>query len=446
MIPEAWRQGEVAVVGLGRSGTAASRWLASQGIAVYASDAASTPSLEASADDLRRSGVTVELGGHDLGRIERAQVVVVSPGVPPNAAPIATARRAGIEVVAELDLGARILDRSHFIAVTGTNGKTTTTALIAHLLNTSGVHAAAVGNIGRPLTDLAGDPTCPEWIAVEVSSFQLHDAPHLSPAVGVLTNLAPDHLDRYPNIESYYEDKRLLFRNADAASVWILNADDAAVLSLASGVKGSFRHWSLEQPSDAWHDRQGDRLVVDDSTLLARSELHLLGDHNVANALAATLAVLAAGVSAAAAARGLRTFSAPPHRLEPVRTLHGVQWINDSKATNVSATSVALRAMMHPYVLILGGRAKGERFDVLKPGAHCRHIVAYGEARHLIVEELGSERVIDVVERFDDAVRRAGEHAVPGDAVLLSPACASFDQFGSFAERGNRFREIVEGM
>ncbi len=446
MIPEAWRQGEVAVVGLGKSGTAATLWLAGHGVAVYASDAALTPLLDEAARQLRSLGVTVELGGHDLPRIERASAVIVSPGVPPDAAPIVAARRAGIEVVAELDLGVRIMDESKVIAVTGTNGKTTTTALIAHVLDSAGVPAVAVGNIGRPLTALASDPRCPEWVVVEASSFQLHDAPHLAPAVGVMTNLAPDHLDRYADVAAYYDDKRLLFRNADDSSVWVLNADDGAVLELAQGVAGARRYWSLEKPSDAWYDREKDHLVIGESTLLTRSRLQLLGDHNVANALAAALASLATGLPLDAVARGLETFTAPPHRLEIVRTVNGVRWINDSKATNVSAASVALSAMTQPYVLVLGGRAKGERFDALDPGPLCRAIVVYGEATDRIVGELVANVSVDVIERFDEAVRHAGALASPGDVVLLSPACASFDQFGSFADRGDRFRDIVGGL
>jgi UDP-N-acetylmuramoylalanine--D-glutamate ligase len=444
MIPSGWRKGEVAVVGLGTSGVAASTWLAGNGVTVYASDAAATPALESSASRLRLLGVEVDLGRHDLARIGRARAVVVSPGVPPGAAPIVAARNAGVEVIAELDLGAGLLEDVGLVAVTGTNGKTTTTLLVAHLLNAAGVRAETAGNIGRPLTELATAMIRPEWIAAEVSSFQLHDAPHLAPAIGILTNLAPDHLDRYPDLQSYYEDKRLLFRNATDSSVWVLNGDDPAVLELARGVAGLHRHWSLVQPSDAWYDRAAEHLVLDEGTVVSRGRLRLLGDHNVANALAAALAARAAGVSSHAVAIGLETFAAPPHRLEPVGTVGGVQWINDSKATNVAATAVALRATTGPYVLILGGRPKGERFDSLEPGPRCRRVVAYGEAAGRILEELGPLVPVERVDGFDAAVARARALAIPGDVVLLSPACASFDQFGGFAERGERFRQLAE--
>jgi UDP-N-acetylmuramoylalanine--D-glutamate ligase len=447
MIPDAWRGGEVAVVGLGRSGVAAGKWLAAHGVSVYASDVAEGEAVLQGARQLADLGAAVETGRHDLERIRAARAVVVSPGVPPDAPPLAAARDAGVEVIAELDLAVRQLGASRLAVVTGTNGKTTTTALLAHLLGAAGFRAEAAGNIGRPLTELATDDALPDWIAVEVSSFQLHDAPHLVPAIGVLTNLAPDHLDRYPDVEAYYADKRLLFRNATADSVWVLNADDRAVLDLARGAAGEQRHWSLEQRRDAWFDRAAGQLMLDDEPLLARAELGLLGDHNVANALAAALAAASAGVATTDIARGLATFLPQPHRLEPVATVRDVEWINDSKATNVSAAGVALRAMTGPYVVIMGGRHKGEPYAALAPlPGVCRAIVAYGEAADSIAADLARAAPLERVARFDDAVARAAQLAQAGDVVLLSPACSSFDQFANFEQRGLHFRKLVEAM
>ncbi len=447
MIPDAWRRGEVAVIGMGRSGVAAGKWLTAHEVSVYASDVADGEAVQTGARELRAAGADVQTGGHDLDRIRAAQVVIVSPGVPPDAPPVAAAREAGVEIIAELDLAAQQLRDAKLVAVTGTNGKTTTTALLAHLLVTGGLEAEAAGNIGRPLTELASDAAPPEWVAVEVSSFQLHDAPHLAPSIGVLTNLAPDHLDRYPDVDAYYADKRLLFRSAAADSVWVLNGDDRAVLELARDAAGAHRHWSLTERTDAWFDRDAGWLMLRDRPLLARGEFGLLGDHNVANALAAALAAASAGVGAAYIARGLTTFRPPRHRLEPVATVREVSWIDDSKATNVSAAGVALQAMTGSYVVILGGRHKGEPYASLTPllGA-CRAVVAYGEAADVIAADLSGAVTLERVERFDDAVARAAALAQPGDAVLLSPACASFDQFTSFEQRGRRFRELVEAM
>lgn len=442
MIPDAWRRGEVAVIGLGRSGAAAAKWLAAHGVTVYASDAHRTPGLEATATELERRGIAVGLGGHDVARIRDAAAVILSPGVPPEVPAVAAARAAGVEVLAELDLAARVLGDTKLIAVTGTNGKTTTTALVAHLLAAGGVTSVAAGNIGRPLIDVATDRY--EWIAVEVSSFQLHDAPHLAPAIGVLTNLAPDHLDRYADVEAYYADKRRLFRHATDASVWVLNVDDPGVLALAEGAPGSRRVFSVAAPADAWLDRTRSALMLDGQVLLPRDRLRLLGDHNAANALAASLAARAAGVEPRAIAAGLASFQALPHRLEPVTERDGVLWLNDSKATNVASTRVALAAMTRAYVLILGGRGKGEGFDVLVPLLHerCRAVVAYGEARERVSRDLAGVDT-HVVEGFDAAVRRAAELSRAGDVLLLSPACASYDQFANYEERGARFRALA---
>jgi len=268
MIPEAWRRGEVAVVGLGKSGVAATTLLARERVRVYASDGAEQPYGGGAAVAALRAlpGVTVQVGGHDLARIRAAAGVVASPGVPPDAPPLAAARAARVPIVSELDLGFRALqDRGvRCIAVTGTNGKTTTTALVAQLLQAGGLRAVAAGNIGRPLADVALDPQPWQWLAVEVSSFQLHDSADFAPDVGILTNLAPDHLDRYPSVTAYYADKRLLFRNAAAGSVWVLNGDDPPALALAAGAAGRTLRFSLRVPAAAWYDA-------------ARRELRLAG-------------------------------------------------------------------------------------------------------------------------------------------------------------------------
>ena len=446
MIPASWRVGEVAVVGLARTGSAAGRWLLAQGVRVYASDSADTPAVRAAAETLAGLGAAVDVGRHDLPRIGRAAGVVVSPGVPPAAPPLATARTAGVQIVAELDLAARALERTRLIVVTGTNGKTTTTALIAHILTSAGVPAAAAGNIGRPLIELALDPQPPTWAAVEASSFQLHDAPHLSPAVGVVTNLAPDHLDRYASVDDYYADKRRLFANARDTSLWVLNADDPGVLALAEGAAGRRRTFRTTGPADAWYDVRAGSLMLDDTPLVDREALPLLGDHNVANALAAVLAATTAGATAAAAAGALCSFRALPHRLEPVAERDGVMWINDSKATNLASTAVGVRAMERPFVLILGGRHKGEPYTGLLPllRARCRGIVAYGEAAPLVVRDLSGAIAVTRTDTLAAAVAAARGRARRGDAVLLSPACSSFDQFANYEERGTAFRHLVE--
>jgi len=451
-LPDAWRNGVVAVVGLGKSGVAAARLLAREGVRVYASDGSDHPYAGAAAEALRGlPGVEVDLGRHDLAKIRTAVGVVVSPGVPPDAAPLAAAREAGVEIVSELDLGFRALAASgetHCIAITGTNGKTTTTALVAHLLATAGLKAGAAGNIGRPLADVAVAGDRYRWLSVEVSSFQLHDSPHFAPDVGILTNLAPDHLDRYPSVDAYYADKRLLFRNARPAHVWVLNADDPAVLELARGVPGQRALFSLKKPADAWYDAGAGLLRFGGAALLPREDLHLLGDHNVANALAAALAVHEAGVPPGLIGEGLRSFQALPHRLEPVREVNGVLWINDSKATNIASTVVAIEAMSRPFVLLLGGRHKGEPYTRLAPllANRARLVIAYGEAGPIVEQDLKGGTPLERGTTFEDVVARARHAARPGDAVLLSPACSSYDMFKNYEERGATFRKLVEAM
>ncbi len=447
---EAWRGPglEVAVIGLGKSGVAASRLLRRHGVSVYASDGGTGAALTEQAAALGADGIEADIGRHDLARIGRAAAAIVSPGVPPEAAPLRAARDAGVPVLAEAELGLRCLPRSRVLAITGTNGKTTTTALTAHLLVAGGLKAVSAGNIGRPLSAVALEDDPPDWLAVELSSFQLHDMPGLAPTAGVLTNLSPDHLDRYPALADYYADKAQLFRNATDASTWITNGDDPEVERMSAPVAGIHRRFSTTRVADGWYDRRSRALMLGRDTLLARGELMLLGDHNVANALAAAMAASVAGVSLTALAEGLRSFRALPHRLEPVREVGGVLWINDSKATNIASTEVALAALDRPYVLLLGGRHKGEAYTRLTPllAKGCRAVVAYGEAGPLVQADLGGSARVVGAGSFAEVLATAGRLAEPGDAVLLSPACSSYDMFRNYEERGATFRAAVEAL
>ncbi len=449
MIPDGWRRGEVAVVGLARSGVAAARLLRAHGLAVYASDAASGEALRAESERLAAIGCAVELGRHDADRIARAGVLVLSPGVPPDAAPVRAALGAGVPVVSELDLAARFLPDTRLIVTTGTKGKSTTSAIIAAILEAAGLGPGlAAGNIGAPLADVALAGTAPAWLAVEASSFQLHDCPALAPAVGVLTNLSPDHLDRYPTLEAYYADKARLFANASADSRWVTSGDDAAVVAMSAGAAGTHERFSLDvQLADAWFDRSAGWLIVRGMPLLRRADLRLLGDHNVANALAAALAV-PPGTDRDRIAAALRGVRALHHRLEPVGEVGGVLWVNDSKATTVSAARSAVTSVTRPVVLLLGGRDKGGDFGELAAVlAGARGVVAYGEAGERIARELeGRAPVARERGGFDAVLARARGLARPGDAVLLSPACSSFDMFANAEERGDVFTAWVRAL
>lgn len=484
MIPDIWRIGEIAVVGLGKSGTAVSTLLAREGARVYASDAGSGAGVETSAALLRPLGVEVDVGGHDLDRIARATLVVASPGVAPTAPPLQRAREAGLPIIGEVEVALHAIPALRYIAITGTNGKSTVTALIAHLLRGLGLDAVAAGNIGMPLSEVALRDRRPDWVSLEMSSFQLHDTPSVNPAVGVVTNLSADHLDRYASVDEYFADKAMLFRNAHDRSRWVLNADDEAVMRLAerrpitpprgsrrvqmpeadgprpSGVRAALRGETYtvslsRRDTAAWYDRENGQLVVLGKPVAPRRELPLIGDHNVANALFALLSVMAADPvhetpdARARLADALRSFQGLPHRLELAGEYEGVRWINDSKATNVSSTLVALRGMDQPTILLLGGRHKGEPYTALADELRrtVKAVIAYGEAAPIIVQDVGGTVPTEQMGRsFEEIVERARALAVPGDAVLLSPACSSFDMFKNYEERGTMFKRLAAAV
>ncbi len=444
--------GEVAVVGLGRSGAAVTRLLVREGRTVYASDA-STTGHDAIAAELRALGVTVDVGGHDLERIARAGIVVTSPGIKPSAPPLATATKAGVPIVSEVEVALGALPNTRAIATTGTNGKSTVTALIDHLLRALGQSSVAAGNIGTALSEVALMERHPDWVALELSSYQLHDTPSIAPTVGVLTNLAPDHLDRYASLEAYYRDKDLLFRNATVESNWVTNADDAEVQRRTAHVAGNHFRFSLKDPAqDASAGAHVARCSLLGHPFVRRDEIPLLGDHNVANVLAAALAVASADLRFTTPdaidrlIAGVRSFRGMPHRMEQVGVRDGVLWINDSKATNVSSALVAIAGMTRPTILLLGGKHKGEPYTPLIAPLkrHGKMVLAYGEAAALIEHDLAGHVPLERLgSSFDEVMARARTLAVPGDAVLLSPACSSFDMFTDYEDRGATFRRLA---
>jgi UDP-N-acetylmuramoylalanine--D-glutamate ligase len=456
------RQGVFAVIGLARSGVAVVRLLRAAGLSVYASDASQSGTVMDAAERLRALGASVQVGGHDLEQIRKAAVVVVSPGVPPNAPPIAAALAAGVPVVSEVEIALRLQPALRTIAVTGTNGKTTTTALIGHLLRAIGHDAVDVGNIGMPISEVALRTTVPDWAALELSSFQLHDTPGINPDVGVLTTLSPDHLDRYATVSEYYADKQLMFANASGSSRWVVSGDSDDIRAMVQGVAGRMYEFSTRRQGaevDAYWNRDDNMLYVLQQPVVSRSVLALAGDHNVANALAALLAVMVANAehttaaSVKALATGIATFHALPHRLEPVADADGVQWLNDSKATNVASTKVALEGMTRPAIVLLGGRHKGETYRTLVPELLriAKAVIAYGEAADTIVADLeaplhGRIPVDNMAgATFAQVVSRARRLSRAGDVVLLSPACSSYDMFANYEDRGQTFARLARG-
>jgi UDP-N-acetylmuramoylalanine--D-glutamate ligase len=446
----------ISILGLGASGAAAARLALDKGGYVYVSDSRVEPSAAAGAAELRELGARVELGGHDLERVAGADTVVVSPGIPPDSPVLQALRADGCRWVSEPEFAFRFL-HGPLIAVTGTNGKTTTAAMTAHLLGESGFRVGLGGNIGAdfgpPASGLAlMDPT-PDWFVVEVSSFQLADIVDFSPSIGVVTNLAPDHLDRYPSVAAYYADKARLFENATEESSWVLNGDAPDVEALAGEAPGHRFRFGIRTSEgfDAFL-REG-KLVLRtqegrDEPLLEDRELPTLGRHNTANALAASLTARLAGASPTSIREGLKGFRPLPHRLEPVGHAGGLRWVNDSKATNVAATVGALGSLEGPLVLLLGGKDKGEGLEPLRQALHqgVRAVVLFGQARDRIASALEGSVSFRVVDgSFEDAVAVARELAEEGDVLLLSPACSSFDMFENYVERGRRFSALARG-
>jgi len=318
------------------------------------------------------------------------------------------------------------------------------------------VHAIAAGNIGNAVSELALTDPQPEVVALEVSSFQLGAMERFAPEMGILTNLAPDHLDRYGSVEAYYADKARLFRNATEQSIWVLNGEDPKVRQLPGSAPGQryfFRIDSMPPPEERGGHLTDDgwltlRTDDQDEQLLQRDELKILGAHNIANALAAAIAARLRGMATHTIAQGLRSFRALDHRMEPLGEVDGVLWVNDSKATNIASTRVAIRSLHRPTVLLLGGRHKGEPYTELLPDMNdrVRCVIAYGEAADIVEKDLATATSVERVDGdFEAVVRRARELARPGDAVLLSPACSSYDMFSDYQERGNRFRTLATG-
>ena len=441
---------EVLVIGLGGRGRAACELLRRNGARVTGVDSSDTSALRDDAERLRPLGVEVELGVSALPQ-RQFRLAVVSPTVPTNEQLVRAVAQSKVPIIGELELGyqqARCLS----IAIAGTNGKGTTAELVERVLTNNHRKTVLSGHRGRPVCSIVEQTRELDYLILQVNSFQLELTEFFRPAVAVLMNLAPDHLDRYATAEEYYADKARLFRNADAESAWVVNGDDEAVMRMVEHVAGHKFEFSLKKEAEGYMDAQSGQLMVLGAPLLARSDLPLLGQHNVANTLAATLAVMAADRShqTQTARKGIvkaiESFRSLPHRLELVGEYGGVQWINDSKATNVSSTAVAIDGMERPTVLLLGGRHKGEAYTPLAESVKrkVKRVIAYGEAASIIAKDL--RPVVDVVRLgsdFGEVVRAARAAARAGEAVLLSPACSSYDMFSNYEERGERFRELA---
>jgi UDP-N-acetylmuramoylalanine--D-glutamate ligase len=450
----------ILIVGLGISGIAAARFAKQKGAFVTVTDMAGEKELGVHAAMAHKLGVIMELGKHDIKTFERADLIVLSPGVPHTILPIQRAMAKGVPIVGEFELAARYI-REPVIAVSGTNGKTTTTTLLGSMLENSGVKVFVGGNIGNPLIDYADKTGTADIVVAEVSSFQLDTIHTFRPRVGVLLNITDDHLDRYPDFKSYAQSKGRLFENQQHSDSAVLNGSDPIISSVTKDLharKLLFRYQENSRVEDraAALIRRGDPSTPANITIRMKEHqkisLHLSGTnfpgrHNLENAAAASLAALSVGGTPEGVQSALNDFKGLPHRIEYIATIDHVRFFNDSKATNVDAVIRALETFQEPIVLIMGGRDKGGDFRKLSEPIrhHIKKLILMGEAKHKIksvLKDAYSEKV-QIASSMEAAVISAYHAASPGDIVLLSPACSSFDMYSSYAERGEDFSRVI---
>ncbi|MBZ5535254.1 MAG: UDP-N-acetylmuramoyl-L-alanine--D-glutamate ligase [Acidobacteriia bacterium] len=445
------RGAHVLIVGLKRSGVAAAKLCAEKGARLTVSDSAERAAFSEETAALRDINVEYEFGGHRVQTFLQADLIVASPGVSLSIEPLGAARNKGIEVISELELASRFI-RGRVVAITGSNGKTTTTALTGDVLRAAGFHTLVGGNIGTPLASLVPLSTEESVIVAEVSSFQLEAIPTFRPFVGVVLNVTPDHLDRYSSFEEYVSFKRALFKNQTGAEWAVLNRDDPITARFAPDLQARvwwFSQQALLEDGTVYSDH---RIEVAQggvrTPVIHRPEIPLLGAHNVENCLAAVSAAAILGADFRNVARAITEFPGVEHRLEFLTELKGVKYYNDSKATNVDATRKALEAFEGNVVLILGGKDKGSDYTLLSPllKSRVKTVLLIGSAAGKIEGQLKGVVAMRRCETLQHAVEAAPSLTAPGDVVLLAPACASFDQFENYEHRGRVFKELVWGL
>ncbi|HEX8893127.1 MAG TPA: UDP-N-acetylmuramoyl-L-alanine--D-glutamate ligase [Terriglobales bacterium] len=440
----------VLVVGLGKSGIASALFLADHGARVAVSDTKSEEELHHEIPQLLDRGIVVEAGYHNERTFKEQELIVISPGVPSDVPQLEQARQAGIPVIGEVELAARYL-KGRIVAITGSNGKTTTTALTGEIIAAAGKKILVGGNIGTPAISFVETATDDAYIVLEVSSFQLETIETFHPKIAVVLNVTPDHLDRHHTFENYAAAKARIFENQTAADFAVLNADDATCVAMAAKTKAAVYWFSRQHLGERgsfvrrddiiWRDRDHEQ------TIMPVAEIGLKGAHNVENVLAGVCAGMLAGVDPADIRRAVAAFKAVEHRLEFVATIRGVDYYNDSKATNVDATIKALESFAGGVHVILGGKDKGSDYSVLNPllQERVKRVYTIGAAAPKIESQIKGVPVVSAG-TIDTAVRLAGESAAAGDIVLLAPACASFDQFVSYEHRGRVFKDLVRQM
>jgi UDP-N-acetylmuramoylalanine--D-glutamate ligase len=439
----------VLVVGLGKSGLAAAHFLKERGARVTVSDSRPATLIN-ELSSLLDEGFIVEAGSHGLLTFRRQDLIVVSPGVPMSTPELMTVRAIGAHIIGELELGAQFL-RGEIVAITGSNGKTTTTALLGEILKASGRPTLVGGNIGRPVTAMVAESTPQTWSVLEVSSFQLETVETFRPRIALVLNITPDHLDRHGTFEAYAAAKARITESQTAEDFLVLNAEDAPTQGIAAKTQAQIYWFSARRQIKQGTFVHGDSIFftakegASPEPVMPVAEIGLAGRHNVENVLAAVCAARLAGVPAASVRSAVAAFRAVEHRLEFVRELDGVRYFNDSKATNVDATAKAVEAFPGGIWLILGGKDKDSDYTVLVPllRGRVKTVITIGSAAEKIERQLAGIVKIERAETMERAVALARANATTGDTVLLAPACASFDQFENYEHRGRVFKELV---
>lgn len=441
----------VLVVGLGKSGVGSALFLRERGARVTVSDTKTQEQLKQEIPMLLDRGVTVETGHHGERTFIDQDLIVVSPGVPFNEPHLVRARKQGIPVIGEVELASRYL-KGKIVAITGSNGKTTTTALTGEVLSEGGRKALVGGNIGTPAISLVPNSVEGGFDVLETSSFQLETIETFRPFIAVVVNVTPDHLDRHGSFAAYAAAKGRIFENQTADDYAVLNAEDETCREYAKHIKSQVRWFSTTKEVEVGaYIRDGVILYRDDAgerEIMPLSELKLKGAHNHENVLCAVCSGIIAGCKPEEIRHAISQFKAVEHRLEYVATIDGVQYYNDSKATNVDATTKALESFPSGIHIILGGKDKGSDYTVLKPllKARAKRVYTIGAAAEKIESHLGG--VVDLVRSgtLEIAIKQAAAVAKPGDVILLAPACASFDQFQSYEHRGKVFKQLVKAL
>jgi len=445
----------VVVVGLGRTGAALARFLKTRGASVLVSDMAAESALGDQVQPLREMGLSLELGGHRPESFARADLIVLSPGVPHTIIPVKQAQANGVAVMGEIELASRFI-REPIIAVTGTNGKTTTTELLGRMLKNSDLDVFVGGNIGNPLIGYVDRSKPADVIVAEISSFQLDTSTTFRPKIGVLLNISDDHLDRYPNFEAYAESKIRLFANQQKDDIAVLNKTDPIAGALTRNLVSTKLFFPETAEDEAGASINGKSIILklkdpnknDDKFRIHRldlSGLKLKGRHNLENVCAAAVAALAADGRPEGIQAAIDQFTGLPHRLEYIARIGDVEYYNDSKATNVDAVRRALECFDQPVVLIMGGLDKGGNFNLLREilPQRTKQLIVMGQAAGLIQTALGDTVATTSAATMADAVNLARRAASAGNVVLLAPGCASFDMYANYAQRGEDFRKEV---